>query len=189
MNCTPQNVSRLAKSAYKRIRVGEYAQELLSFLPERAIDRATKQIQNSFKDLNEQERGVIAMNEIGIDEEAIIQIVDRHMEECWCQKKLERKENLKEKANYNYRFQMLSLLLEHYREYPAGSRKKEFIDYIMERHRMAYREGFTEEFYKVRHNLLVCRFLLSKPMKEKEIYQRLGLTKQTYEKNLKNGRR
>lgn len=98
-----------------------------------------------------------------------------------------KKRELKEKANYNYRFQMLSLLLEHYREYPAGSRKKEFIDYIMERHRMAYREGFTEEFYKVRHNLLVCRFLLSKPMKEKEIYQRLGLTKQTYEKNLKNG--
>lgn len=34
------------------------------------------------------------MNEIGIDEEAIIQIVDRHMEECWRQKKLERKSEL-----------------------------------------------------------------------------------------------
>ena len=110
------------------------------------------------------------MNDIGIDEEAIIQTVDRYLEKCWRQKKPERKENLEEKANYDYRFQLLSLLLEHYREYPTGSRKKEFIDYIM-----------------VRHNLLVCRFLLSKPMKEKEIYQRLGLTKQTYEKNLKKG--
>lgn len=59
MNCTPQNVSRLAKSAYKRIQAGEYAQELLSFLPERAIDRAIEQIQNSFKDLSEQERGLL----------------------------------------------------------------------------------------------------------------------------------
>ena len=65
MNCTPQNVSRLAKSAYKRIRVGEYAQELLSFLPERAIDRATKQIQNSFKDLNEQESFLYTLNRSG----------------------------------------------------------------------------------------------------------------------------
>ena len=99
----------------------------------------------------------------------------------------EKLEDLKEKANYNYRCQLLSLLLEHYREYQAGSEKKEFIDYVMERHRLAYREGITEEFYKVRHNLLVCRFLLPNPMKEKEIYKRLRITKKTYEKNLKKG--
>lgn len=131
-----------------------------------------------------QKKGIV-MNEIEVDDKVIKRVVDRYLEQYWQQKKLERKENLEEKANYNYRFQLLSLLLEHYWEYPADSRKKEVIDYIMERHRLAYREGFTEEFYKVRHNLLVCRFLLSKPMKEKEIYQRLGITKQTYEKNLK----
>ena len=107
------------------------------------------------------------MNKIEVDDEVIKRVVDRYLEQYWQQKKLERKEkleDLKEKANYNYRFQLLSLLLKHYREYPAGSRKKEFIDYIMERHRLAYREGITEEFYKVRHNLLVCRFILSRPM-------------------------
>lgn len=57
----------------------------------------------------------------------------------------------------------------------------------MERHRLAYREGITEEFYKVRHNLLVCRFMLPKAMEEKEIRQRLGITRGTYERNLKKG--
>lgn len=59
MNCTPQNVSRLSKSAYKKIRDGKYAKELLSFLPERAINRVTKRTQDSFKDLSEQERGLL----------------------------------------------------------------------------------------------------------------------------------
>lgn len=68
-----------------------------------------------------------------------------------------------------------------------GSRKKEFIDYIMERHRLVYREGITEEFYKVRHNLLVCRFILSRPMEEKEICQRLAIKKAVYEKNIRKG--
>lgn len=71
--------------------------------------------------------------------------------------------------------------------YPAGSRKKEFIDYIMERHRLTYREGITEEFYKVRHNLLVCRFILLKPMGKKEICQRLAIKKAVYVKNTVKG--
>lgn len=121
------------------------------------------------------------MNEMKVDDEVIKRVVDKHLRQCGKQ------ENLEEKVNYNYRFQLLSFLLEHYREYSAGSRKKEFIDYIMERHKSAYQEEITEEFYKVRHNLLVCRFLLLKPMKEKEICQRLGITKQAYERNLKKG--
>ena len=121
------------------------------------------------------------MNTLGVDEAEIKRTVDAYI------KKSKKQERLKEKQNYNCRFQTLSLLLEHYPEYPAGSRKKEFIDYIVERHRLAYREGITEEFYKVRHNLLVCRFMLLKPMQEKEICQRLGITRVTYERNLKKG--
>lgn len=121
------------------------------------------------------------MNAFVVDEAEIKRTVDAYI------KKFKKQEWLKEKQNYNCRFQTLSLLLEHYPEYPAGSRKKEFIDYIMERHRLAYREGITEEFYKVRHNLLVCHFMLPKPMKEKEICQRLGITKVTYKRNLKKG--
>jgi len=59
MDCTAQNISRLAKSAYQRIRTGKYAQELLTFLPERTINRAIKRIQDDFQDLSEQERDLL----------------------------------------------------------------------------------------------------------------------------------
>lgn len=59
MNCTKQNVSRLAKSAYKRIRTGKYGKELATFLPERASHRAEKRIQDEFKELSEQERDLL----------------------------------------------------------------------------------------------------------------------------------
>ncbi len=126
------------------------------------------------------------MNGIEIDEEAIKRVVDKHLKQFWQQEKLEEKKNLKEE-NYNYRFQILSLLLERYVDYPAGSRKKIFIDHIMERHRSAYREGITEDFYKVRHNLLVLRFLLPTPIDEKSICQKLGIKKAVYQKNLRKG--
>lgn len=59
MNCTPQNVSQHAKTAYKRIRTGKYGKELLTFLPERAIERSAQRIENDFKELSEQERGLL----------------------------------------------------------------------------------------------------------------------------------
>ena len=59
MNCTPQNVSQHAKTAYKRIRTGKHGKELLTFLPERAIERSAQRIENDFKELSEQERGLL----------------------------------------------------------------------------------------------------------------------------------
>lgn len=59
MNCSHQYVSQLSISAYKRIRTGKYAQELLSFLPERAMHRAERRIQDDFKELSEQERDLL----------------------------------------------------------------------------------------------------------------------------------
>lgn len=59
MNCTSQNVSRLAKSAYRKIRTGKYGKELSTFLPERASHRAEKRIQDEFKELSEQERDLL----------------------------------------------------------------------------------------------------------------------------------
>lgn len=56
LHCSPQYVSQLARSAYKRIRTGKYGQELLTFLPERSINRARKRIQDDFQDLSDQER-------------------------------------------------------------------------------------------------------------------------------------
>lgn len=121
------------------------------------------------------------MNGIEIDRGAIEKAVTAYMQESG------QPDSREETAGYERRFQLLFLLLEYYREYPAGSRKKELIDYIMECHRVAYHDGITEEFYKVRHNLLVCRFILSKPMEEKEICQRLGIKKAVYEKNIRKG--
>ena len=63
-------------------------------------------------------------------EPSIKRVVDRYLGQYWQQKKLEGKEkleDLKEKANYNYRCQLLSLLLEHYREYQAGSEKRNLL--------------------------------------------------------------
>ena len=59
MNCTRQNVSRLAKSAYEKIRIGKYGKELATFLPERASRLAEKRIQDEFKELSEQERKLL----------------------------------------------------------------------------------------------------------------------------------
>lgn len=59
LNCTPQYVSKLAKTAYKRIRTGKYGTELATFLPERASHRAEKRIQDEFKELSEQERDLL----------------------------------------------------------------------------------------------------------------------------------
>lgn len=59
MKCTPQNVSKIAKTAYQRIRTGKYGKELATFLPERASHRAEKRIRNEFKELSEQERDLL----------------------------------------------------------------------------------------------------------------------------------
>lgn len=59
MNCTSQNVSRLVKSAYRKIRTGKYGKELATFLLERASHRAEKRIQDEFKELSEQERDLL----------------------------------------------------------------------------------------------------------------------------------
>lgn len=59
MKCTPQNVSKIAKTTYKRIRTGKYGKELATFLPERASHRAEKRIQDEFKELSAQERDLL----------------------------------------------------------------------------------------------------------------------------------
>lgn len=121
------------------------------------------------------------MNGIVIDQEIIEKAVKSYMQE------FEQQERQEEIIRYEHRYKFLSLMMEHYHEYLTGSKKKEFIDYIMECHQLAYRVGITEEFYKVRHNLLVCRFILSKPMVEKEICQRLAIKKAVYKKNIRKG--
>lgn len=59
LHCSPQYVSQLAQSAYKKIRTGKYSQELLSFLPEKSMAQAKKRIQNDFKELSDQERDLL----------------------------------------------------------------------------------------------------------------------------------
>lgn len=57
--CSPQYVSQLAQSAYKRIRTGKYGPELLSFLPEKSTAQAKRRIQNEFRELSDQERDLL----------------------------------------------------------------------------------------------------------------------------------
>lgn len=59
LNCTPQYVSLIAKTAYKKIRTGKYGKELIEYLPECTMHRAKRRIQDDFKDLNEQERNLL----------------------------------------------------------------------------------------------------------------------------------
>lgn len=59
MGCTKQNMSRIKREAFRQIRKGKYGKELIEFLPERAINKAEKRIQDDFKDLNEHERKLL----------------------------------------------------------------------------------------------------------------------------------
>lgn len=55
LGCTAQNVSKLARRGYQRIRTGKYKNDLLTFLPEGERKRAIKRIQSDLKDLHLQE--------------------------------------------------------------------------------------------------------------------------------------
>ena len=55
LECTVQNVSKLAQMGYQRIRTGKYRTELLTFLPEGERKRAIKRIQCDLKNLHLQE--------------------------------------------------------------------------------------------------------------------------------------
>lgn len=57
--CTTQNISKIKGAAYKHIRTGKYASELLSYLPNRKAKRAKKRIEQEFKELTEDERGLL----------------------------------------------------------------------------------------------------------------------------------
>lgn len=63
-------------------------------------------------------KGGAAVNMIEIDRETIEKAVRAYMQEYG------QRGSQGEKAGYDRRFQLLFLLLEHYREYPAGSRKR-----------------------------------------------------------------
>lgn len=62
MNCSQANVTNHIRKAYKRIRIGKYGRELLSFLPERSLLSATRKIRDEideFEGLSEQERELL----------------------------------------------------------------------------------------------------------------------------------
>lgn len=57
--CTSWNIHLHLKMAYERMRTGKYGRELASFLPEQAIIRAERKIARDFKELTEEERGLL----------------------------------------------------------------------------------------------------------------------------------
>lgn len=59
MGCTPQNVSRIKREAFKHIRTGKNAEELLAFMPANMIKKGAAMIKQDFKELPEDERNLL----------------------------------------------------------------------------------------------------------------------------------
>lgn len=57
--CTRENIRQHIKRSFQIIRMGKYGNELLSFLPEQAINRAKKKIDKDLEELTEKERGFL----------------------------------------------------------------------------------------------------------------------------------
>lgn len=93
---------------------------------------------------------------------------------------------LVECAAYSYRREILLNMLEAYRDSLDNSERK-FIDFLIERHRMAYEYHKQDEFYRVRHNILVLRYMVSEPMAKRDICSRLSIKSSVYDRNLKKG--
>lgn len=56
LGCTSQNISKIKKESFKKIRTGKYGNELIEFLPEKSINCAKDRIAHDFKELSEDER-------------------------------------------------------------------------------------------------------------------------------------
>lgn len=89
-------------------------------------------------------------------------------------------------AAYSYRREILLDMLESYR---GGLRnfERRFIDFLIERHRRAYEYHKQDEFYRVRHNILVLRYMVSEPMERRDICSRLNIKGHVYDRNLEKG--
>lgn len=59
LGCTSQNISKIKKESFKKIRTGKYGNELIEFLPEKSINCAKDRIIHDFKELSEDERNLL----------------------------------------------------------------------------------------------------------------------------------
>ncbi|MDO4601327.1 MAG: hypothetical protein Q4B37_03580 [Eubacteriales bacterium] len=89
-------------------------------------------------------------------------------------------------AAYSRRREILLDMLEVYRGDLSNSGRK-FIDFLIERHGRAYEYHKQDDFYRVRHNLLVLRYLVSEPMEKRDICDRLNIKGHVYDRNLEKG--
>lgn len=87
---------------------------------------------------------------------------------------------------YYYRREILLNMLKAYRSGLSNSERK-FIDFLIERHRGAYEYHKQDEFYRVRHNILVLRYVVLEPMGKRNICNRLNIKVSVYERNLEKG--
>lgn len=87
---------------------------------------------------------------------------------------------------YSYRREILMNMLEAYGGSLNNSGRK-FIDFLIERHRMVYEYHKQDEFYRVRHNILVLRYMVSEPIGKRDICSRLNIKGSVYNRNLEKG--
>lgn len=87
---------------------------------------------------------------------------------------------------YSHRRKILLDMLEAYRGSLDNSWKK-FIDFLFERHRMAYEYHKQDEFYRVRHNILVLRYMVSEQMGKRDVCSRMDIKGSVYDRNFEKG--
>lgn len=99
----------------------------------------------------------------------------------------ESREYIREDEGYKQGRAYLLRCLETYREQEPGSPRQRFIDFLVEKHKKAFSFHGADEFYKVRHNLLVMTYLLEKPYTKRQVINSLGITGPVYDRNLQKG--
>lgn len=78
----------------------------------------------------------------------------------------------REIREYEIRKDFIRALLEHYRTAPENSTVRETVDSLILAHRDC---NDQTERYKVSHNVIVLRYIVQKPLAEKEICKRLQI--------------
>ncbi|WP_313584550.1 hypothetical protein [Lacrimispora sp.] len=89
---------------------------------------------------------------------------------------------------YESRRRELVGMLEVYRiNREADKEIKVVVKFLFDSHKRAYEYHKQDEFYRVRHNLLVLRYLVSEPMGKRSICGKLKIKDSVYDRNLKKG--
>lgn len=84
----------------------------------------------------------------------------------------------RKKAQYEARKRFLITLFENYRQAQPGSWTRKTVDILITTHRD---NADSDCWYKVRHNILVLRYVVTRPLTDKDICKRMGIRYNSFE--------